>query len=150
MHRAHPLAKASLSDARWRRRSATSARVLSSRSNTSTNNLIKRWSGWKFEQAAIDQAMIELDDTANKSKIGANAMLAVSMAAARAAATELETPLYRYLGGVNAHVAGADDEHHQRRRTRRQQRRLSGIYDHCLPVRRRFRSVTLGRKSFIR
>lgn len=55
-----------------------------------------------YEQAAIDQAMIDLDDTPNKSKIGANAMLAVSMATARAAATELETPLYRYLGGVNA------------------------------------------------
>jgi enolase len=55
-----------------------------------------------YEQAAIDQAMIDLDDTPNKAKLGANALLAVSMATARAAATELETPLYRYLGGINA------------------------------------------------
>ena len=55
-----------------------------------------------YEQAAIDQAMIDLDDTPNKSKLGANALLAVSLANARAAATELEIPLYRYLGGTNA------------------------------------------------
>jgi enolase len=55
-----------------------------------------------FEQAAIDQAMIELDDTPNKSKLGANACLAVSLAVARAAAADLELPLYRYLGGPNA------------------------------------------------
>jgi enolase len=55
-----------------------------------------------FDQAAVDRAMIELDDTPNKSKLGANAMLAVSLACARAAATELEIPLYRYLGGTNA------------------------------------------------
>jgi enolase len=55
-----------------------------------------------YEQAAIDQAMIDLDDTPNKSKLGANALLAVSMATARAAAAELETPLYRYIGGANA------------------------------------------------
>lgn len=55
-----------------------------------------------FNQATIDRVMIELDDTPNKSKLGANAMLAVSLAVARAAATELEIPLYRYLGGTNA------------------------------------------------
>ncbi len=55
-----------------------------------------------FDQAAIDQAMIELDDTHNKSKLGANAMLAVSLATARAAANELSVPLYRYIGGVHA------------------------------------------------
>ena len=54
------------------------------------------------QQAAIDAAMIELDGTANKGKLGANAMLAVSMAVAKAAAEEAGTPLYRYIGGTNA------------------------------------------------
>ena len=53
-------------------------------------------------QAAIDQVMIELDGTPNKAKLGANAILAVSMAAARAAAEEANLPLYRYIGGTNA------------------------------------------------
>ena len=53
-------------------------------------------------QAAIDDAMIALDGTANKSKLGANAMLAVSMAVAKAAAEEAGLPLYRYIGGTNA------------------------------------------------
>ncbi len=51
------------------------------------------------EQMTIDRTMIELDDTPNKSKVGANSMLAVSMAVARAAAQDLGMPLYRYLGG---------------------------------------------------
>jgi enolase len=55
-------------------------------------------------QRLIDQSMIALDGTPNKSKLGANAILAVSMAAARAVALTLEVPLYRYLGGVNASV----------------------------------------------
>ena len=54
------------------------------------------------EQAAIDAAMIALDGTENKSRLGANAILAVSMAVARAAAASQGTPLYRYLGGVGA------------------------------------------------
>lgn len=54
------------------------------------------------EQAAIDQSMIELDGTPNKSKLGANAILAVSMAVAKAAAEEAGLPLYRYVGGANA------------------------------------------------
>ncbi len=53
-------------------------------------------------QAAIDQVMIELDGTPNKAKLGANAILAVSMAAAKAAAEEANLPLYRYIGGTNA------------------------------------------------
>ena len=53
-------------------------------------------------QLAIDKALIKLDGTKNKSKLGANAILAVSMAAARAASNELNVPLYRYIGGVNA------------------------------------------------
>ncbi len=55
------------------------------------------------DQRLIDQAMIDLDGTPNKSRLGANAMLGVSMAVARAAAEELDLPLYRYLGGVAAH-----------------------------------------------
>jgi len=55
-------------------------------------------------QRLIDQTMIALDGTPNKSKLGANAILAVSMATARAVAQTLEIPLYRYLGGVNASV----------------------------------------------
>jgi enolase len=54
-----------------------------------------------INQVAIDSAMIELDGTENKSKLGANAMLGVSMACARAAASSLGLPLYRYLGGTN-------------------------------------------------
>jgi enolase len=55
-----------------------------------------------FDQAEIDQTMIDLDDTPNKSKLGANAILAVSLATARAAAAELEIPLYRHIGGTIA------------------------------------------------
>jgi enolase len=57
-----------------------------------------------FEQNAIDQIMLLLDGTPNKAKLGANAILAVSLAAARAAAEELGMPLYRYVGGVNANT----------------------------------------------
>jgi enolase len=55
-------------------------------------------------QRLLDQTMIALDGTPNKAKLGANAILAVSMAATRAVAQTLEIPLYRYLGGVNANV----------------------------------------------
>ncbi len=55
-----------------------------------------------LDQAEIDSALISLDGTPNKSKLGANALLAVSMATARAGAAFLEVPLYRYLGGPNA------------------------------------------------
>lgn len=55
-----------------------------------------------LDQAAVDQAMLELDGTPNKSKLGANAILGVSLAVARAAADEVGLPLYRYLGGVTA------------------------------------------------
>lgn len=57
-----------------------------------------------FEQNLIDSILIELDGTPNKAKMGANALLAVSMAAAKAAAEEATLPLYRYLGGVNANT----------------------------------------------
>lgn len=57
-----------------------------------------------FEQAAIDQCMLELDGTDNKGKLGANALLAVSLACAKAAADALGQNLYQYLGGVVAHT----------------------------------------------
>jgi enolase len=57
-----------------------------------------------FDQPLVDKTLIELDGTENKSKLGANAILAVSMAVARAAANYLGLPLYKYLGGVNAKV----------------------------------------------
>lgn len=57
-----------------------------------------------FEQNKIDQMMIELDGTKNKSKLGANAILGVSLAVAKAAAGELGMPLYRYVGGVSANT----------------------------------------------
>ena len=57
-----------------------------------------------FEQNKIDQLMIDLDGTPNKSKLGANAILGVSLAVAKAAANELGMPLYRYIGGVSAHT----------------------------------------------
>jgi enolase len=56
------------------------------------------------EQALIDQAMITLDGTANKSRLGANAILGVSLAVAKAAAISLGQPLYRYIGGASAHL----------------------------------------------
>ncbi len=55
-----------------------------------------------FDQRALDEAMIQLDGTPNKSKLGANALLSVSLAAAHAAANEKKEPLYRYLGGEKA------------------------------------------------
>ena len=57
-----------------------------------------------FEQNAIDKLMIDLDGTPNKSKLGANAILGVSLAVAKAAANELNMPLYRYVGGVSANT----------------------------------------------
>ncbi len=57
-----------------------------------------------FEQNAIDKLMIELDGTENKAKLGANAILGVSLAVAKAAAQESGQPLYRYIGGVNANT----------------------------------------------
>jgi enolase len=55
-----------------------------------------------FEQAYIDQLMIDLDGTSNKAKLGANAILGVSLACAKAAAIELNQPLYKYIGGISA------------------------------------------------
>ena len=56
------------------------------------------------DQRVVDQAMLDLDGTDNKGKLGANAILGVSLAVAHAAAESAELPLYKYLGGPNAHV----------------------------------------------
>jgi enolase len=61
--------------------------------------------GWDVaDQTGIDQMMIDLDGSENKSKLGANAMLAISLAVAKAAALEANLPLYRYIGGTNAKI----------------------------------------------
>src|SRR5438067_4605299 len=57
-----------------------------------------------LDQRAVDQALLDLDGTDNKARLGANAILGTSLAVAKAAADELEIPLYRYVGGANAHV----------------------------------------------
>ena len=80
------------------------------------------------DQAEIDGAMIELDGSANKGKLGANAILGVSLAVAKAAADARGLPLYRYVGGSGDLVAGADDEHPQRRCALLTIRRLPGIH----------------------
>jgi enolase len=70
-----------------------------------TNDIAKRVVGMDaLDQRGVDRAMIELDGTPNKGKLGANAILAVSLAVAKAAAHHVGLPLYRYLGGPNAHV----------------------------------------------
>ncbi|MFI5156470.1 MAG: phosphopyruvate hydratase [Chitinophagales bacterium] len=71
--------------------------------NNVNNIIAEKILGWEVaDQAGLDQLLIDLDGTANKSKLGANAMLAVSMAAAKAAAQEAGLPLFRYVGGTNA------------------------------------------------
>ncbi|MGZ4689310.1 MAG: phosphopyruvate hydratase, partial [Acidimicrobiia bacterium] len=57
-----------------------------------------------LDQRLLDQALIELDGTDNKARLGANALLGVSLAAAKAGADECDLPLYRYIGGANAHT----------------------------------------------
>ncbi|OGO31985.1 MAG: phosphopyruvate hydratase [Chloroflexi bacterium RBG_16_54_11] len=69
------------------------------------DTIAEELSGWdSTEQKLIDTILIELDGTPNKSKLGANAMLGTSLAVAKAAAASLGMPLYRYIGGVYAHV----------------------------------------------
>lgn len=68
--------------------------------NTTLNQELNGYS--VFDQSQLDKLMIELDGSSNKAKLGANAILGVSLAVAKAAAAELGLPLYRYVGGVNA------------------------------------------------
>lgn len=73
--------------------------------NAVNTEIVEKLSGMESEeQIAIDQAMIDLDGTPNKGRLGANAILGVSLAVARATAEELDLPLYRYVGGTFAHV----------------------------------------------
>ena len=76
--------------------------VLKAVNNVNTT-IAEQLLGWDVaDQTGIDAQLIQLDGTANKSKLGANAMLAVSLAVAKAAALEANLPLYRYIGGTNA------------------------------------------------
>jgi enolase len=78
--------------------------VLKAVNNVNTT-IAEQLLGWDVaDQTGIDAQMITLDGTANKSKLGANAMLAVSLAVAKAAALEANLPLYRYIGGTNAKI----------------------------------------------
>lgn len=78
--------------------------VLKAVSHVNTN-IGSKLLGWDVaDQVGIDNMMIQLDGTENKAKLGANAMLAVSLAVAKAAALEANLPLYRYIGGANARV----------------------------------------------
>src|SRR5579871_4995988 len=70
--------------------------------NSEIAEALANWDG--FDQRGLDARMIELDGTENKGRLGANAILAVSMAAARASALSLDIPLYRYLGGAGANT----------------------------------------------
>ena len=70
--------------------------------NTEINDALEGYDA--EDQRAVDYAMIDLDGTPNKGRLGANAILAVSLATAKAAAMESDMPLYSYIGGVNAHV----------------------------------------------
>ena len=93
------------------------------------------------DQAALDRTMIDLDGTPNKSRLGANAILGVSLAAARAAAADAGLPLYRYVAGSAAGpepsvAARADDERGQRWRARRQLGRLPGVHGRARRARR--------------
>src|SRR5450432_1234115 len=73
--------------------------------NNANTVLAENLIGWDVaDQTGIDAMMISLDGTANKSKLGANAILAVSLAVAKAAALEANLPLYRYIGGTNAKI----------------------------------------------
>jgi hypothetical protein len=110
---------------------AGSARASRRGRRPSTARSPRKCSGLDAEdQADLDRAMIELDGTENKSRLGANAILGVSLAAAKAAA-DARGPAALSLcrRRQRARSAGADDEHHQRRRACRQSDRLPGIHD---------------------
>ena len=134
-------------------RSAISARACAMRSKRSMAKFSTRSSGLDAEaQVKIDETMIALDGTPNKARLGANAILGVSLAVAKAAAAANNLPLYRYVGGTAARaVAGADDEYHQRRRACRQSDRFSGIHDRAGSARKILpKRCARARRSFTR
>ena len=103
------------------------------------------------EQVLIDNIMIDLDGTPNKARLGANAILGVSLAVAKAAASDQGQPLYRYVGGAYARtLAGADDEHPERRQARRQSDRHPGIHDPADLRGRRWRMPSAWGRRFLR
>ena len=114
-------------------RSAISARACRRRSPRSTARSSTPSAAWTPRpRPRSTRRMIALDGTPNKARLGANAILGVSLAVAKAAAAANRLPLYRYVGGTSgARAAGADDEHRQRRRACRQPDRLPGIHDHA-------------------
>ena len=82
-----------------------------------------------LDQRGLDGALLDLDGTPDKSALGANAILGVSLAVARAAADSAGLPLYRYLGGPAARTLPVpDDERDQRRRARRERARAAGVH----------------------
>ena len=103
--------------------------------------------GWEVtDQAGIDFKLIELDGTETKSNLGANALLGVSLACAKAAAEESGLPLFQYIGGANAReLPVSDDEYSQRRFPCGQQRRHPGVHDHACGCRKLQRSSAHGR-----
>ena len=103
------------------------------------------------EQRLIDQKMLDIDGTPDKSELGANAILGVSLAVAKAAASQRRAEPVPLPGRAErAPAAGADDEHPQRRRARRLQRRRPGVHDR--PDRRAHlpRGAALGRRGLPR
>ena len=83
------------------------------------------------DQRRLDRMLIELDGTPNKAKLGANAILGVSLAVRQAAARRSNCRSTGTSAAPTPHAAGAHDEHPQRRQARRQQRRLPGVHDHA-------------------
>jgi enolase len=101
------------------------------------------------EQAGIDALMIELDGTPNKGRLGANAILGVSLAVAKAAAEFMGQPLYRYVGGTAARVLPVpDDEHHQRRQHAGQPHRHPGVHGDAGARGHHPRRVRMGSEIF--
>ena len=116
--------------ARWRQGALWRQRACAPPAPMSRARSSTRSAAWtRTIRSSLDEIMIELDGTPNKSRLGANAILAVSLALAKAAAADLGVPLYRYVGGVyRPHPAGADDEHRERRQARGQPDRHPGVY----------------------
>ena len=99
-----------------------------------------------LDQRAVDTAMLDLDGTDNKGRLGANAILGVSLAVAKAAADELEPPVVPLRRRhQRARAARADDERRQRRRACGQQHRPAGVHDHAGRRRLVCRGAALGR-----
>lgn len=98
-----------------------------------------------YQQAEIDRKLIRADGSENKSRLGANAILGVSMAVAHAAAKSLEIPLFRYLGGSQAPApSGTDVQRHQRGLPHPERPGFSGIYADARPGGKLQRRLTDG------